>query len=153
MARKKGKKFRCLSGCTLSLPTSNRPKKLRQWDDDAMGRALEAVTEGKMSVNRAAVEYNVPRTTLKDRVSGRVIHGSNMGPKMYLTYEEEKELVDFLLNCARMGYAKTRQDVLKIVHNAMLKKGKKIDISWLVEPFLQEMATVKASQRRLLSYC
>lgn len=92
-----------------------------------MGRALEAVTEGKMGVNRAALEYNVPRTTLKDRVSGRVIHGSNMGPKMYLTYEEEKELVGFLLNCAKMGYAKTRQDVLKIVHNAMLKKGKKID--------------------------
>ena len=70
MARKKRKKFRCLSRCTSSLPTSNWPKKLRQWDDDAMGRALVAVTEGKMGVNRAALEYNVPRTTLKDRVSG-----------------------------------------------------------------------------------
>ena len=74
-----------------------------------MRRALEAVTEGKMGVNRAALEFNVPRTMLKDRVSGRVIRGSNMGPKMYLTYEEEKELVNFLLNCAKMGYAKTRQ--------------------------------------------
>ena len=62
-----------------------------------------------MGVNRAALEYNVPCTTLKDRVSGRVIHGSNMGPKMYLTYEEEKESVDFLLNRAKIGYAKTRQ--------------------------------------------
>ena len=68
-----------------------------------MRRDLEAVTEGKMGVNRAALEFNVPRTTLKDRVSGRVIHGSNMGPMMYLTYEEEKELVDFLLNCAKLG--------------------------------------------------
>jgi len=50
-----------------------------------------------MGVNRAALEYKVPRTTLKDRVSLRVIHGCNMGPKPYLTKDEEKELVDFLL--------------------------------------------------------
>ena len=116
MAHKRVKKFHFLSRCTSSLPISNQPKK---WNDDATGRTLEAVTEGKM--------VNVPRTMLKDRISGQVIHERNMEPKTYLTYEEEKELVDFLLNYAKMGYAKTRQDVLKIVHRAMLKKGKKID--------------------------
>ena len=51
-----------------------------------------------------------------------------MGPKTYVTNEEEKELVDFLFNCAKMGYAKTRQDVLKIEHKAVLKKeDKQID--------------------------
>ena len=45
-----------------------------------------------------------------------------MGPRTYLTNEKEKELVDFLLKCAKMGYAKTRQDVLKIVHSAVQKK-------------------------------
>ena len=95
-----------------------------------MKRALEAVTEGKMGINRAALEFNMPRTTLKDRISGRVVHGSNMGSKMYLTLEEEKELVDFLMNCAKMGYAKTRQDVLKIVHSAVLKQLDKISPGW-----------------------
>ena len=127
MARKKKKKNCYHSKPISSVSTSNRPKKLRQWNDDAMKRTLEAVAEGKMGVNRAALEFNVPRTTLKDRISGRVIHGSNMGPKTYLTHEEEKELVDFLVNCAKMGYAKTRQDVLKIVHSAVLKKGKQLD--------------------------
>jgi len=65
-----------------------------------MKRAYDAVTDDKMGVNRAALVFNVPRTTLKDKVSGRVIHGSDMGPKKYLTKEEEKELVEFLLNCA-----------------------------------------------------
>ena len=130
MARKRGKKsggrLRCSSECSSSPPINNRPKKLRQWNDDAMKRAYDAVTDGKMGVNRAALVFNVPRTTLKDRVAGRVIHGSDMGPKKYLT-KEEKELVEFLLNCAKMGYAKSRQDVLKIVHGAVLKKGKQID--------------------------
>ena len=93
-----------------------------------MKRAYDAVTDGKMGVNRAALVFNVPRTTLKDRVSGRVIHGSDMGPKKYLTNEEEKELlVEFLLNCAKMRYTKSRQDVLKMVHSTVLKKGKQID--------------------------
>ena len=39
-----------------------------------MQGALKAIAEG-MGVNRAAMEYGVPRTTLKDRVAGRVQHG------------------------------------------------------------------------------
>ena len=70
------------------------------------------------------IEHGVPRTTLKDRLSGRVIHGTNIGPKPYLTQEEEKQLVQFLVNCCKMGYGKTRGEVLKIVEAIMKKKGK-----------------------------
>jgi len=46
-----------------------------------MTRALELLALGKMGVNRVALECGVPATTLKDRGSGRVVHGSKMGPK------------------------------------------------------------------------
>jgi len=46
----------------------------------------------KKSVLRAAVHYDVPRTTLKDRISGRVVHGTNPGAKPYLNKAKEKEL-------------------------------------------------------------
>ena len=49
----------------------NRPKKYKQWSKESMQGALKAVTEG-MGVNRAGIEYGVPKTTLKDRVVGRV---------------------------------------------------------------------------------
>ena len=104
-------------------PAPNRPKKLRQWSNESMLRAIEAVKNGEMGQNRAALEYGVPRTTLKDRLSGRVVHGTNIGPKPYLTKEEEKELVDFLITCSKMGYGKTRSEVLKIVEAAVQKKG------------------------------
>ena len=73
----------------------NRPKRLRQWTNDSMLRAMDAVKNGLMGQNRTALEYGVPCMTLKDRLSGKVVHGTNMGPKPYLTHEEEKELVDF----------------------------------------------------------
>ena len=103
---------------------SNRPKKHRQWSEESMLGAMDAVKEGLMGVNRAALEFAVPRTTLKDRISGRVIHGTNTGPKPYLSLEEEKEL-EFLLKCSKMGYGKTRGEVMKIVEATMNKKGMK----------------------------
>jgi len=41
--------------------------------------------------------------TLKNRISGRVKHGTKPGPQSYLTPEEESELADFLVNACKMG--------------------------------------------------
>ena len=62
----------------------NRPKKHRGWSEESMLGAMNAVKEGLMGVNRAALEFAVPRTTLKDRISRRVIHGTNTGHKPYV---------------------------------------------------------------------
>ena len=52
----------------------------------------------------------VPRSTLKDRVSA--IHGAKSGPQPYLSYEEEEELVTYLVKCAEIGYPKTKDEVI-----------------------------------------
>ena len=54
------KKWREVLKCK---PVSNRPKKLRQWSKESMA---QAVATGKMGVNRAAMEFNAPCTSLKD---------------------------------------------------------------------------------------
>ena len=52
-----------------------------------MEEAMKAVQKGDIE---AAREYGVPRTTLKDQVSGRVKHGSTKsGPQPYLSVDEE----------------------------------------------------------------
>ena len=68
-----------------------------------MVAAMEAVKSGKISVNRAALEHGIPKTTLKNRISGKVIHGTNPGPSSFLTKEEENELVSFLTKACKMG--------------------------------------------------
>ena len=45
-----------------------------------------------------------------------------MGLKHYLTYEEESELVEFIIKCSKMAYGKTRQDVMKLVDSCLAKK-------------------------------
>jgi len=61
-----------------------------------MSKALDLVVEGKMGINRAALECGMP--PLKDRIAGRVVPGCRMGKKPYLTEEEEKELVSYVTN-------------------------------------------------------
>ena len=46
------------------------------------------------------------------------------GPPTYLTPHEEKELVDFLIGWAQIGFASTRRQVTALVCSAMVKKGR-----------------------------
>ena len=93
--------------------SSREKKRLNQWSDESMIKAMDAVKSGQLGVNRAAEQFGVPKTTLKDRLSGRVEHGSKSGPAPYLTKHEEKELVDFLVHMAKIEFWKdqTRCDL------------------------------------------
>ena len=124
---------------------TNRPAKLRGWSSESMVEAMKAVKAVQFGVNRVALEYGVPKTTLKDRLNGRVIHGTNMGPTPYLTYEEEKELVRFILNCSRMGYGKTRGELLRIVGETIKKKGRLL-IGSLSPPVPVDQSTLSLSK-------
>ncbi len=84
--------------------------------------AIDDVRKG-MSCNKSSDMNGVPRSTLKDRVNGRVIHGTNPGPIRYLSTEEETLLADYLLEASDMGFGKTRRDVCCIVENYLKKKG------------------------------
>ena len=84
--------------------------------------AISAVKSG-VPVKRAAEEHGVPRTTVRNRLSGRVVHGTKPGPKPYLSNDEEKELSSFLQSCANVGYGKTRKDVMSIAQSVADDKG------------------------------
>lgn len=124
MPNKKKKGFRrCRPGVQPTTKHPNRSGKPKLWSDDQMAAALEAVMKDGLSSNRAADTYGVPRSTLKDRISGRVVHGVNPGPKPYLTEDEERDLADHLLKAAEIGYGKTRRDVCCIVETYLKQKG------------------------------
>ena len=68
---------------------------------------IEAVENG-CGLNQAAKEHRVPTSTLKDRLSDRVVLGTNPGHRPYLN-KEENEFADYLVHSAQMGYGKTRR--------------------------------------------
>jgi len=88
-----------------------------------MKKAITACTMRGMTVRQGALHFGVPKSTLGDRISGRVLPGATSGPKAYLTSEEEEELVKFLLRCVAIGYPKSRHEVLALMNRLLEKKG------------------------------
>ena len=54
-----------------------------------MTGAMKAVADGLLGINKAADEFGIPRSTLKDRLSGKVVDGTRSGPSPYLSSTEE----------------------------------------------------------------
>ena len=118
------KKRRSQSAPAVLHNKGGRPyAKRKQWTDKSMEAALEAVRKGTVSANRAAQLHGVPRSTLRDRLTGRVAHGTNPGPAKYLNNEEEHALADHLIQAAESGYGKTRKQVKAIVENVAREKN------------------------------
>ena len=88
-----------------------------------MSKALSALVTWGMSVREAASHFGVPKSTLGDRVSGGVQSGAISGPTTYLMADKETELVWFLVRCSKIGYPKSRKQVLALVRRLMLKNG------------------------------
>lgn len=128
MSNKKRKGFRRLKSQSnvhqvQVHPQPRRDAKRKKWTDEQMKAAMKSVIDDSLSANRAADLHGVPRSTLKDRLSGRVIHGTKPGPKPYLTVDEEAELSQHLLQASAMGLGKTRRDVKCLVEVCVRKKG------------------------------
>ena len=68
--------------------------------------------------------YRVPKSTLHDRISGKVIHWTCSGPERYLTDTEESSLVKFLHKCCSIGFARSKKQVMPLVNEIVQKIGK-----------------------------
>ena len=88
-----------------------------------MKNALEAVSNKEMTLTQASTEFNIPKSTLHDDISGRVHPGAVSGAPCYLDDEEEDELVRWLEGCAQIGYAKSIREVRAIVGAIVAKKN------------------------------
>ena len=81
-------------------------------------------------MRRAAIQYGVPLTTLRDRVDGRVSENcTRTGPQTLFTHEEEKQFVDHIEEMALLGYGYTRTEILNLAtdYAVHLKKRKPTD--------------------------
>ena len=102
---------------------NSRPTAYKKWKQGHLSKAVGEIQNGSLSVRRAALEYDIPKSTLHDHLTGRVVCGGLSGPRKYLTDEEEDELEEFLVGCASVGFAKWRAQVLELVQEVVRRKG------------------------------
>ena len=121
--KNKGFKRQARMNKDINSPKSPSPVVRKQWSEQQMLGAINSVQKGHLSGNKAADLHGVPRSTLKDRLSGRVQHGTKPGPAPYLSKVEESELSAHLVHVANMGFGKTRRDVKCLVEQYAIQKN------------------------------
>ena len=115
---------------TVMSTTPCRPSTYGQWNTCSLEKALSELDRGTItSIRRASLMYGIPRSTLHDHYSGKVKLYAKPGPNPYLNLEEEEELSTFLIRCSRIGYPKTRQQVLSIVQEIVSRRQKDVTIT------------------------
>ena len=58
------------SGGNSYSNTFNRPSKRKQWTEEQMSGAFNAVTRGELKPSEAVVKFGVARQKLRDRLTG-----------------------------------------------------------------------------------
>ena len=91
-----------------------------------MQAAVAAFKAGRISFRNAASQFNVPKSSLRDRVTGRVIHGKKNGAKTKLTQTDKEKLAAYLIETSKQGYGKRKEIIIFMATQIALKQGKTI---------------------------
>lgn len=90
-----------------------------QYSEHQMNLALEEIKKNKISIRDAANKFNVPKSTLNDKVRGVVPAGRKIGPKPLLGIETENKIVKCLFTLADAGFPLTKQQLIDNVRALM----------------------------------
>ena len=88
-----------------------------------MKEAVAYVQSGK-PLREAARLYNVPVETLRRRTNGTVPLECKPGPSTVLTSEEEKCLVQYVIEMADRGFGLVSEDIMRIAFTIVDKSGR-----------------------------
>ena len=96
----------------------------QKYSTEALHNALRAIRYNGMKHGKAAKIYGIPKSTILDKIKGRVHDDAKMGAPSIMTMSEEKKLCDFIDESSRMGFRLTRQDLNIWVKEIMDKDGR-----------------------------
>jgi hypothetical protein len=108
----------------------------KSYTDAAMSAAISDVKQNKMSIRKAAEKYKVPKSSLSDRVTGKIAEGARWGRQPIFNQEDETEMVDVAIKRADMGIGFSKPNFLRFAgavaktKGIVLKSGIPSDMWW-----------------------
>ncbi|CAH1972182.1 unnamed protein product [Acanthoscelides obtectus] len=104
------------------------PKKRKQWNAEAMKRAVEAVKNKELGTLKASKAFGVPKSTLIDYVISKkpvTLLAIKLGRKPTLTNELEEALVEYALEMERRYFGLRASDVRRLAFQLAIRNGLK----------------------------
>lgn len=86
--------------------------------------AMEDVRQGRRSFREASENYNIPRSTISDKL--REKHPRHQGGQTALTADDERFLSEGIAKFAEWGFPLTRADIQDVIKSYLDRKGVRI---------------------------
>lgn len=95
----------------------------KKWTDDQLKSAVAEVRGGR-TISSVSQGTGIPKTTLRNKVSGKSKIGKNVGPPPILTPEDEDIIVQWMFFLSCRGFRVTKSQLLKNVAQLMKQLGR-----------------------------
>lgn len=95
------------------------------YDPIRLEMAAKQVRLGRMSIRQASENYNIPKSTIHDKIKGG--HTKKHGGQTLLTNEEEIQFVEAILLSAEWGFPLTEFDIRQVVQHYMTRRGRTME--------------------------
>lgn len=99
----------------IRLKMGTEVKKPKAYTKQDLETALEKITKG-MTIKKASRIFLIPRGTLQNRIHNRTKKSNaNSGPPPILSANEEKDIVNWIIENVRKGFPRRDSDVFFVV--------------------------------------
>lgn len=111
---------------TLDVQESTKKKYERfKYSEEDLQNAMESVRSKQLSLNKAALQFKIPKSTLSKKLTGKTTEERRMGPPPVLTAIEERNLEEWIIGKAKIGFPMHKDDVKDAVCKVMKETGRK----------------------------
>ncbi|KAJ8301784.1 hypothetical protein KUTeg_020771 [Tegillarca granosa] len=117
------KVVRCKGAMLLFSSIEMPPKKRNEWSKIVMAKALSAVKIEGLSVRLSVANYGLPKSSLGDRLSGRVREEAINGKAPLLSPNDEKLLKETAEHRADLGIAFSKMNFFRAAGALAKKEG------------------------------
>ena len=112
-------------------------KKVRHYTQDDLDKAIEEL-KGGASSRAVSQKYHIPKTTLLDRMHGKVALVSKKGPRTYLTTAEEEVIVAFVENAQKRALPVTNDTITSLVATMLANEKEMMTADLMPRPDFYE---------------
>ncbi|KAJ8321704.1 hypothetical protein KUTeg_000175 [Tegillarca granosa] len=109
--------------CNDENVTSRMPK---SYTDEAMSAAITDVKNNQLSIRESSKKYNVPKSSLSDRLTGKVQAGSKWGRRPLFSDQDEKEMIKCATDRAQWGIGFSKSNFIRFAGAMADSKGIKM---------------------------
>lgn len=95
------------------------------WSEEDLRRATEAIKNDSFSIRAASRQFNIPESTLRNRLRRNTFEKHALGPDSQLGVDAEKKLAHHIKKLQAVGFAPTQHDVRILAYSLAETLGKK----------------------------